>query len=482
MTLPDAAPAPALPGLRRVFVANRGEIAVRVVRACQVLGLQAVAAVSDADVDCLAARLAGRQARIGPAPAAQSYLDIDGLVKAALEHGCDAVHPGYGFLSERAAFARACIDAGLVFIGPTPEAIDAMGDKISAARLAAQAGVPRVPGSAALADAHAARAAAATIGYPVLVKAAAGGGGRGMRIVRTDADMDAAFRSAAAEALPAFGDATVYVEKLIERARHVEIQLIGDQHGQVVFLGERDCSTQRRHQKLIEEAPSPVVGAAMRQTMGECAVALARTVGYHGAGTVEFVVDDSDGRFYFLEMNTRIQVEHPVTEMVTGFDLVAEQLRVAAGLPLSFTQAQVRLGGHAIECRINAEDPQRNFLPRPGVVSRWLAPAGEGIRCDTHCHDGYVVTPYYDSLLAKLIVHAPTRAQAIERMRAALSQLQVQGPATTASFHHDVLGHADFAAGRVTTRWVEECFMPERKAAQKRDAAAAPTTPSEDLR
>lgn len=467
-----ALPVPSgLPGMRRVLVANRGEIAVRVVKACQTLGIEAVAAVSEADIDCLAARLAGRQVVIGPPPPAQSYLSVERLVEAARLSGCDAVHPGYGFLSERAAFAQACRDAGLVFIGPTPEAIRSMGDKITAARLAAEAGVPRVPGSDAVSDAEVAHAVAERIGYPVLVKASAGGGGRGMRVVRDRSQMAAAFASATAEATAAFGDGTLYVEKLIERARHVEIQLMADRHGQVVHLGERECSTQRRHQKLIEESPSPALAPAQREAMGAAAVALAQRVGYEGAGTVEFVLDDSDGRFYFLEMNTRIQVEHPVTEMVTGIDLVAEQLRVAAGLPLSFSQAELAQNGHAIECRINAEDPDRNFLPRPGVVARWSPPQGAGIRCDSHCHDGYTVTPYYDSLLGKLIVHAPTRAQAIDLMIGALQDLQVEGPATTAPFHRAVLAHEDFAAGRVTTRWVEDTFIPQRKA-QKAGPAA----------
>jgi acetyl-CoA carboxylase biotin carboxylase subunit len=459
--------------LRRVLVANRGEIAVRIVRACQSLGVEAVAAVSEADVDGMAARLAGRHAVIGAAAAAQSYLSIPRLVEAALRSGCDAVHPGYGFLSERAAFARACAEAGLVFIGPTPESIEAMGDKITASALAETAGVPRVPGTGALADAAAARAAAEAIGYPVLVKASAGGGGRGMRMVLSADQMEAAFASATAEASAAFGDGTLYLEKLITRARHVEIQVFGDRFGTIVHLGERECSTQRRHQKLVEESPSPALSPAQRVAMGASAVALARLVGYHGAGTVEFVLDDSDGRFYFLEMNTRIQVEHPVTEMVMGIDLVAEQLRVAAGLPLSFTQALLAPTGHAIECRINAEDPERNFLPRPGVVQRWRRPTGEGIRCDSHCHDGMVLTPHYDSLLGKLIVHAATRAEAISRMREALRGLQVEGPATTAPFHLALLEHPDFLAGRVTTRWVEEVFLPERKAARQAAATAS---------
>ena len=458
--------------VRRVLVANRGEIALRIVRACRQLGIEVVAAVSEADVDSLAARLADQHVLIGPAPAAQSYLLSDRLIAAALASGCDAVHPGYGFLSERAAFAQDCEAAGLVFIGPSPQAIAAMGDKISATRLAAAAGVPRIPGTGALPDAELALAHATRIGFPVLVKAAAGGGGRGMRIVRTPEEMQSAFASARAEATAAFGDGTLYVEKLVEQARHIEVQLLGDRHGHVIHLGERECSTQRRHQKLIEESPSPALDADTRARMGACAVALARSVGYFSAGTVEFVLDDADGNFYFLEMNTRIQVEHPVTEMVTGIDLVAEQIRIAGGAPLVLQQSDLALQGHAIECRINAEDPDRNFLPRPGLVREWKAPEGDGVRCDSHCTSGTTITPHYDSLLAKLIVHAPTRAQAIDRMRQALSDLHVDGPPTTAAFHRDVLGHADFQAGRVTTRWVEQVFMPARQAERKARMAA----------
>ncbi|WP_133667637.1 acetyl-CoA carboxylase biotin carboxylase subunit [Paraburkholderia sp. BL10I2N1] len=459
--------------IRRVFVANRGEIAVRIIRACRALGMETVVGVSEADVESMAAQLADRYVVIGPPPAAESYLIASNLVKAARDTECDAVHPGYGFLAERSAFARACAEANLAFIGPSPEAIDAMGDKITAVGLAAGSGVPRVPGSGAVADVEDARSIARDIGYPVLVKATAGGGGRGMRVVRSESEMEAAFSSAANEAGSAFGDSTLYIEKFIERARHIEIQVMGDQHGNVVYLGERECSTQRRHQKLIEEAPSPKLTAAMRAEMGECAVRLARDVRYCGAGTIEFVVDDSDGKYYFLEMNTRIQVEHPVTEMVTGQDLVVEQLRVACGLPLSFTQAQISISGHAIECRINAEDPERNFLPRAGLISEWQSPEGDGVRVDTHCYSGYTVPPYYDSLLGKLIVHAPTRAEAIERMQEALADLRVTGPATTASFHQAVLAHPDFAEGRVTTRWVEDTFMPPWKAVLKEKTKAA---------
>jgi acetyl-CoA carboxylase biotin carboxylase subunit len=451
--------------IRRVLIANRGEIAVRIVSACRTLGLETVAAVSDADRDSLAARVADHAVVVGPAPAAQSYLRAERLVEAALVHGCEAVHPGYGFLSERAPFARACADAGLTFIGPSPEAIEAMGDKITAVTLADRAGVPRVPGSGALRDAVEAARVAGEIGHPVLLKAAAGGGGRGMRIVRREAELPAAFDSAALEARAAFGDPTLYVEKFIERARHVEIQVIGDRLGSVVHLGERECSTQRRHQKLIEEAPSPALDAAARERMAGYAVRLAQAVGYHGAGTVEFVLDESDGRFYFLEMNTRIQVEHPVTEMITGRDLVAEQIRVACGLPLSFRQDEVVCAGHAIECRINAEDADRDFRPSPGSITAWQAPAGEGVRVDTHCHAGASVPPHYDSLLAKVIVRAGTRADAIARMRQALAELHVEGVATTAPFHAGVLEHEDFTAGRVTTRWVEDVFLPQRRTA-----------------
>ena len=472
VSLPASVPV-ARRDIRRVFVANRGEIAVRVIRACRSLGIEAVVGVSEADTETLAARMADQLVVLGPPLAAESYLRADKIVEAALQTSCDAVHPGYGFLSERSSFVRACVEAGLVFVGPSADAIDAMGDKITAVGLAQTAGVPRVPGSGALSDVAHAQRVGAEIGYPVLIKATAGGGGRGMRIVRDENELESLMSSASNEARSAFGDATLYMEKFIEHARHIEIQVMADMHGNVVYLGERECSTQRRHQKLIEEAPSPAVDETMRRAMGECAVSLTRNAEYCGAGTIEFVVDQRDNRYFFLEMNTRIQVEHPVTEMITGFDLVAEQLRVAAGLPLSFTQADVQLQGHAIECRINAEDPDRNFLPRPGLISRWDVPAGEGIRVDSHCYAGYTVPPYYDSLLGKLIVHAPTREQAIARMRQALGGLQVEGPSTTAPFHDSVLAHADFVNGKVTTRWVEETFLPERKAAQKAAAQAA---------
>ena len=445
----------------RILIANRGEIAVRVIRACKALGIETVAAVSEADRDSMPARLADRSLCIGPARASDSYLRPEILVMAAKGSRCQAVHPGYGFLSERAVFSEMCAQAGLAFIGPSPQAIRSMGDKITAVRLAREAGVPCVPGSGRLESVEHAIQVAVEIGYPVLLKATAGGGGKGMRIVRDAADIGSAMASASAEAQAAFGDSTLYLEKFIERARHIEIQVLGDSHGEVLHLGERECSTQRRHQKLIEEAPSAVIDLAMRRQLGEAAVNLARRVAYQGAGTVEFVFDDQSRRFYFLEMNTRIQVEHPVTEMITGRDLVIEQIRIAAGMPISFTQAEVMITGHAIECRINSEDVSRNFMPSPGRLQYWRPPSGEGVRVDSHCFDGYLVPPFYDSLLGKLIVLGADRGQAIERMRTALDQFEVSGVATTIDFHRRVMAHRDFASANVTTRWVEETLLAQ---------------------
>jgi acetyl-CoA carboxylase biotin carboxylase subunit len=452
---------------RRLLVANRGEIAVRVIRACESLGIETVVAVSAADRESLAARIATRAVCIGPAPASESYLKLESLVAAALGTGCEAVHPGYGFLSERAAFSRLCADSGLVFIGPSPGAIEAMGDKLAAVRLAEKAGVPRVPGSDRIENLDEARHAASQIGYPVLLKASAGGGGRGMRVVRAEQDLERAMAGAAAEASAAFGDPTLYMEKFIERARHIEIQVLGDAHGNLVHLGERDCSTQRRHQKLIEESPSPVLDGPMRQRLADAALRLAGRVHYQGAGTVEFVYEEETRNAYFLEMNTRIQVEHPVTELVTGRDLVVEQIRIAAGEPISFSQGEVQMNGHAIECRINAEDAARNFAPGPGRLESWAPPEGSGVRVDTHCYPGYLVPPYYDSLLAKVIVHGSDRNEAIRRMRDALDRFDVKGVPTTISFHREVLDHEDFREGRVTTRWVEEKFLVRMTQARK---------------
>ena len=445
--------------LKRVFVANRGEIAVRVIAACRALGLETVLGVSEADRDSLGARLADRAVCIGPPAAAHSYLRPDILIAAAKGTGCQALHPGYGFLAERADFQRMCAAADIVFVGPPAAAIEAMGDKVNAIAIAKRVGVPTIPGSDRLQSEDDARALAQAIGYPCLLKASAGGGGRGMRIVRSEEDLAMAFASARAEAQAAFGDSTVYLEKFIERARHIEIQVIGDLHGNLCHLFERDCSVQRRHQKLVEEAPSPALSPIQRAEMAETALALAREVGYSGAGTVEFVYDMDDGRFYFLEMNTRIQVEHPVTEMVTGIDIVQEQLRIAAGAPLSFRQADVTIAGHAIECRINAEDAPRGFVPSPGRVTRWRVPAGPDVRLDTHCYEGYLVPPFYDSMIAKLIVRGEGRQHALDQMSAALAAFAVEGVATTIPFHRAVLAHEDFRDGRVTTRWVESEFL-----------------------
>jgi acetyl-CoA carboxylase biotin carboxylase subunit len=444
---------------KRVLVANRGEIAVRIIGACKKLGIETVVAVSNADRDSLPARLASRAVCIGPPRATESYLRPEILVTAALGTGCEAVHPGYGFLAERAPFARMCKDAGVKFIGPSAEAIDAMGEKIAARRLAAEAGVPRVPGTDRIENAAHALTIAREIGLPVMLKASAGGGGRGIRIVRSETELANAIEAASAEAAAAFGDSTVYMEKFIEHAKHIEVQVLADAHGNVVHLGERECSVQRRYQKLIEEAPSPAVDATLRRDLGHAATELARRVGYEGAGTVEFVFDVDARRYYFLEMNTRIQVEHPVTEMITGRDLVAEQIRAAEGAPLAFAQEEVEFTGHAIECRINAEDPDRNFTPAPGRLSAFDAPSGHDVRVDTHCFPGYLVPPYYDSLLAKLIVRGTDRAQCMERMRGALDAFRIEGVPTTIPFHRRVLDHTDFQNGRVTTSWVEQPLL-----------------------
>ena len=455
------------PPFKRIFIANRGEIAVRIIRACRSLGIESVVAVSTADRDSLAAQMATRAICIGPAAASLSYLKPEALVTAALGTGCEAVHPGYGFLSERASFSRLCSESGLVFIGPSPEAIESMGDKLTAVRLADAAKVPRVPGSDKVTSKEVAEREAKRIGYPFLFKASAGGGGRGMRLVRNSAELAPAMESATAEAQAAFGDSTLYMEKYIESARHIEIQILADAHGNVIHLGERDCSTQRRHQKLIEEAPSPFISDEVRKTLSEAAVRLAQRVDYRGAGTVEFVYDEQTGKAYFLEMNTRIQVEHPVTEMVTGRDLVVEQIRIAAGEPISFSQEEVKVTGHAIECRINAEDAARNFAPGPGRITEWNAPGEKGVRVDSHCYSGYLVPPYYDSLLAKLIVHAEDRDATVKKMLGSLKQFVVRGVPTTIGFHHEVLSHDDFRAGRVNTRWVEEKFFPSRATGHK---------------
>jgi acetyl-CoA carboxylase biotin carboxylase subunit len=438
---------------RKVLVANRGEIALRVIRACRELGVQTVAVYSEADRESLHVRFADDDVCIGPPPGRQSYLRIPALISAAEITGADAIHPGYGFLAENAEFADTCRASNLVFIGPTGDQIRAMGDKASARRLAKEAGVPTVPGSpGVLKDADEALAVATDIGFPVIIKATAGGGGKGMRIARDPDEFGQLFSLAQNEALSAFGNGDVYVEKYLARPRHVEIQVLGDEHGRVIHLGERDCSVQRRHQKLIEESPSPALTPALREAMGEAAVRLAAAIHYVGAGTIEFLLDE-DGSFYFMEMNTRIQVEHPVTEMVTGWDLVKEQVRVAAGEQLD--AREVALSGHAIEVRINAEDPYKNFQPSPGLITAYHPPGGPGVRVDTHVYAGYTVPPYYDSLLAKLIVHGRDRTEALARLGQALDSFILEGVTTTIPFLARVIRHPAFVAGDIDTKFLE---------------------------
>jgi len=441
--------------MKRLLVANRGEIAVRIIRAAHELGLEAVAVHSDADRDSLAVQMADVVMPIGPPLAAKSYLNIDVLIKAALDSGAEAVHPGYGFLSENANFAQAVEQAGLTFVGPTPEAIRIMGNKSLARETAARAGVPTVPGSkGVVATSEAAVAAAAQIGYPVMIKASAGGGGRGIRLASDPEELRKQMSVAQAEATSAFGDSSVYLERFIQRARHVEVQVLGDGRD-VVHCYERECSLQRRRQKILEEAPCPALSPDTRRRLCESAVRLAKSVGYRGAGTLEYLYDEVSGEFFFIEMNTRIQVEHPVTEMVTGVDLVREMICVAQGKPLGHSQDQIAIRGAAIECRINAEDPDRNFMPSPGRVSEIRLPGGPGVRMDTMLYAGYTVPPYYDSLLGKLIVHAEDRPAAIARMRRALNELQVDGVKTTRALHLRLMDEPRFKAAQFDTTFLE---------------------------
>jgi acetyl-CoA carboxylase biotin carboxylase subunit len=440
---------------KRVLVANRGEIALRVIRACKELGIETVAVYSEADRECLHTRFADDDVCIGRAPSRDSYLNIPRIIAAAEITGADAIHPGYGFLAENAEFADIVKASNITFIGPTGEQIRQMGDKAAARNLAQKLTVPTVPGSPGpVEDVDEGLKIADRIGFPVIIKATAGGGGKGMRVAGDGEEFSQAFPLAKQEALAAFGSDEVYIEKYLERPRHVEIQIMGDSHGRVMHLCERDCSVQRRHQKLIEEAPSPAVDQALRQAIGDAAVRLAAAIAYVGAGTVEFLLDE-DGSFYFMEMNTRIQVEHPVTEMCTNFDLVKEQIRVAAGEPLSFVLNGQRLRGHAIECRVNAEDPARNFQPSPGTITAYHPPGGPGVRVDTHIYAGYTVPPYYDSLLAKVIVHGNHRTEALARMRQALDSFIIEGPTTTIPLLSRVMRHPDFVAGKVDTKFLE---------------------------
>jgi acetyl-CoA carboxylase biotin carboxylase subunit len=440
---------------RKILIANRGEIACRIIWTCKEMGIRTVAVHSDVDRDSLHVRFADESACIGPAPSAQSYLNIPAIISAAEIFNVDAIHPGYGFLAESAYFAEICEACNIKFIGPHSDVIKLMGEKVEARRAMKEAGVPILPGSPeALHSEDEAIKVAREIGFPVIVKASSGGGGRGMRIVRTENELGPALETASTEAAAAFKNGDVYIERFVERPRHIEIQVLADEHGECVYLGERECSIQRRHQKLLEEAPSPVVTPALRKQMGEAAVSACKAIGYSSAGTFEFLLDE-DGRFYFMEMNTRIQVEHPVTEMVTLTDIVRNQIRIAEGEPLGFSQDDVIIVGHAMECRINAEDPA-TFAPSPGMITAFNLPGGPGVRVDTYVYPGYRVPPFYDSMIAKVIVHARTRELAIARMRRALEAMVIEGIKTTIPLHLKIMKDPDFQAGNISTRFLED--------------------------
>ncbi|MEZ6194462.1 MAG: acetyl-CoA carboxylase biotin carboxylase subunit [Planctomycetota bacterium] len=441
---------------KRVLVANRGEIALRIIRALKELGVESVAVYSEADEDALYRRFADETICIGPPPSAKSYLDIKRIISAAEVANVDAIHPGYGFLSENSQFAEVCRDCKITFIGPSPETIAAVGDKSRAKEIARSAKVPVIDGSEGVVrSVEDAVEIAERVGYPVMIKASAGGGGRGMRIAHSQPVLQREFNAASTEAMAAFGNGDLYVEKFVAHPRHVEIQFIADAKGNVVHLGERDCTTQRRHQKLIEEAPCPVLKPKVRKAMGEAAVRIAKASKYVNAGTVEFLLDP-EGRFYFMELNSRLQVEHPVTELVTGIDLVKEQIRIAAGEELSFSQRDIEVSGHAIECRINAEDPSQGFRPSPGRVGQYVPPGGPGVRVDSHLFSGYTIPPHYDSMVAKLIVHRPTREEAIETMLRALGEYRIEGIATTIPLYQRVLRHASFRSGQFDTGFIDQ--------------------------
>jgi acetyl-CoA carboxylase, biotin carboxylase subunit len=445
----------------KILIANRGEIALRVLRACKELGIPTVAVHSTADADAMHVRFADESVCIGPPAAKDSYLNIPSILSACEITGADAVHPGYGFLSENARFAEILAEHGVHFIGPKPEHIRIMGDKIEAKRTARKLGIPVVPGSeGGIGSDQEAGKIAGEIGFPVLIKAAAGGGGRGMKIARSSAELSTALATARAEAKAAFGDDAVYIEKYLERPRHIEVQVLGDGHGNAIHLGERDCSLQRRHQKVVEEAPAPGITQALRQEICAAAVALARNIGYENAGTCEFIYDEDARTFYFLEMNTRIQVEHPVSETITGIDLVQEQFRIAAGERLRFEQSDIVFRGHAVECRINAEIPAQGFRPNAGLIQTWAPPIGPNIRLDTHCYPGYTVPVFYDSMLAKLIVYGSTRTEAVARMRRALELFAISGIDTTIPFLHFMMGRAEFIDGKVSTHLIDD-VMPD---------------------
>ncbi len=446
---------------KKILIANRGEIALRIIRACKEMGIKTVAVHSTADANSLHVRFADQSVCIGPPKSSDSYLNVPSIISAAEITDTEAIHPGYGFLAENASFAEVCNSTGIRFIGPSPESIKLMGDKAKARETAQKAGVPVLPGSnGVVTEESSAIEIARELGFPVIVKAAAGGGGKGMRVVMEETDFANAFVMAQAEALAAFSNADVYIEKYILQPRHIEIQIMADEKGNVVYLGERECSIQRRHQKLIEEAPSVIVDEGLRRQMGEMAVAIAKMVRYRNAGTIEFLMDENRN-YYFMEMNTRIQVEHPVTEMVTGIDLVKEQIRVASGLPLTITQDQIRVKGHSIECRINAEDPEK-FTPCPGTITAFNPPGGLGVRVETAAYTQYVIPPYYDSMIAKLIVHAATRDEAIMRMQRALDEFIIEGVKTTVPLHKNILADPDFQKGAISTKFMERYSNPAK--------------------
>ena len=441
---------------QKILIANRGEIAVRIIRACRELGIRTVAVYSEADREALHAQLADEAICIGPAPAADSYLDMERIISACIAVKADAIHPGFGFLSENSKFARMCRKCHITFIGPSPEIIDRMGNKSEARNTMSKAGVPVVPGTKEpVKDVQTARHFAREIGYPVMIKASSGGGGKGMRIAESDLDFAENFQMAQMESMRGFGDDTMYIEKYVKDPKHIEFQIIADKFGNVVQLGERDCSIQRNHQKVIEESPCAILNEKLRKEMGETAVRAAKAAHYENAGTIEFLLD-KDRNYYFIEMNTRIQVEHPVTEMVPGVDLIKEQIYVAAGMPLSVTQEDIRLNGHAIECRINAENPEKNFMPCPGTIGQVHLPGGFGVRVDTAVYSGYEIPPYYDSMIAKVIVHDRTRAGAIHKMRSTLGELILEGITTNVDFQYEILNNRDFCAGDFDTSFIEK--------------------------
>lgn len=442
--------------IRKILIANRGEIAVRIIRACREMGIASVAVYSEADRESLHTQLADEAICIGPAASADSYLSMERVLSAAITSGADAIHPGFGFLSENSKFAALCEQCGLVFIGPKAEVIQKMGHKSQARNTMIQAGVPVIPGSTApVYQVKDGLEAAEKIGYPVMIKAALGGGGKGMRVSNSPEEFERCFRTAQKEAQMAFGDGTMYLEHFVRHPRHIEFQILADTFGNVIHLGERDCSVQRNHQKLIEESPCAAISPKLRKAMGKAAVKAAKAVGYTNAGTVEFLLEKS-GKFYFMEMNTRIQVEHPVTEWVTGLDLIKEQIRIASGLPLRIKQEDVCLTGHAIECRINADDPKKNFRPSPGEITELHFPGGKGIRIDSAIYSGYTVPAFYDSMLAKLIVHADTREEAIAKMRSALGEVIIDGIETNLNYQYEILGHPDYCSGEIDIEFIEK--------------------------